>query len=346
MPSGQGESGWSRAGGSPSVADGGGLRCVEEGIFHADDLALTDPEGLETLRRYTLTQASAVDGRPLRLLTRKEWINQVFYPAAWENRATVVGFNLPFDLSRVAVAAAEGRGRNLRGFSFILAAGNAAKGYTERRHVPRVLVKHMNSHAAFIRFSSAMQQTHRTRGWSGRFVDLRTLTFALTAGGHSLQSACAAFGLPGKADPGEHGHITDRYIEYCRTDVERTADLYQACLAAIDGLGLDVDPARLYSSASLSKAVLRALGVTAHSERGQPLAAADIGRFMSAFYGGRAECRNRRTEVPRLSRRRESRQERHLVGEESTPSQAWSEACEHRRAGPVVDCHLRGRRCC
>jgi hypothetical protein len=276
-----------------------GLHCVDEGLFYADDLPESDPAGFAVLQRVAATARSAAGpDRPLPLLSRAQWISQVFYPAAWEGRATVVGFNLPFDLSRIAIAAAEGRGRNLRGFSFTFAEGNRTKGHTERRHVPRVQVKHLNSHAAFIHFASALQQTSSTRGWRGEFVDLRTLTYALTGKGHSLKTACRTFGLPGKANPDGHGRITPAYIDYCRTDVQRTAQLYQRCVAELESLNLPITPARAYSPASLSKAVLDTLGVAPLATRADPLPPEMLGRFMSAFYGGRAECRIRRTEVP------------------------------------------------
>jgi hypothetical protein len=276
-----------------------GLPCVEEGLVYADELPDIDPAGFAVLQWVAATAGSAARSQnPLRLLSRAEWVTKVFYPAAWEGRATVVGFNLPFDLSRIAINAAEGRRGNRRGFSFTLAEGNQAKGYRERRHVPRVQVKHVNAHAAFIRFGSAMQQTAATKGWQGEFVDLRTLTYAMTGQGHGLESGCRVFGLPGKADPGEHGRITPNYVAYCRTDVERTAQLYQRCIAELDALNLPITPARAFSPASLSKAVLDTFGVTPHTTRADPLPPEMLGRFMSAFYGGRAECRIRRTEVP------------------------------------------------
>jgi hypothetical protein len=135
----------------------------------------------------------------------------VFYPAAYDNCATVVGFNLPFDIARIAVDATPGRGRNLGGFSFILAQGNEAKGHRERKHRPRVHVQHINSHASFISFATPYKAA---KEWKGDFVDLRTLTFALTAKSHTLNSACEAFELPGKSDPSQHGIITPEYIQF------------------------------------------------------------------------------------------------------------------------------------
>jgi hypothetical protein len=148
-----------------------GVELVEEGRFYADDLPDRDPAGFAVLERAAATgQSAAGPDLPLRLLSRAEWVSQVFYPAAWEGRTVVVGFNLPFDVSRIAIAAAEGRGRNLRGFSFTLAEGNRAKGHKERRHVPRVQVKHINSHAAFIHLGSAMQQTAATKNVLGKGI--------------------------------------------------------------------------------------------------------------------------------------------------------------------------------
>lgn len=274
---------------------GGRLVLGDEGLFYADELPTESPKALLVLREYAATAATAAPGGRLRLLSRDHFINQVFYPAAYDNRATVVGFNLPFDISRVAIDAAEGRGRNLRGFSFTLARGNETKGYREQKHKPRVTVKHINSHAAFIHFSAPYQASQR---WAGEFVDCRTLVFALTGQPHSLDSGCRAMGLDGKADSGAHGIITPGYISYCRVDVQRTAELYQACVRELDALRLPITPATAYSPASLAKAVLRRLGVTPHSQRAHPLPPEVTGWFVSAFYGGRAECRIRHTEVP------------------------------------------------
>jgi hypothetical protein len=269
--------------------------CVQEGLFHADDLQAADPAGMAVLRRYADTTWAATDRGPkrrLQLLTRAQFVQKVLFAAAWQGRTRVVGFNLPFDLSRIAIDCSPGRGANRDGFSFILAAGNAAKGYKERKHRPRVQVKHLNAHRAQISFTAAMGATHR---WRGDFVDLRTLTFALTGRGHSLDSACRAFGVPGKADPGQHGVITPSYIAYCRQDVAATATLYQAADTELTKLQLPLMAPYAYSPASLAKATLTGLGVKPVLERHLDTSPQLMGWAMSAFYGGRAECRIRKT---------------------------------------------------
>jgi hypothetical protein len=277
---------------------GGGWDCVQEGLFHADDLQAADPAGMAVLRRYAANSWAATDRgkkRRLELMTRAQFVEKVLFAAAWEGRARVVGFNLPFDLSRIAIGVTEGRRANRGGFSFILAAGNTAKGHKENKYRPRVQVKHLNSHRAQIGFATAMGATHSNRG---DFVDLRTLTFALTGRGHSLDSACAAFGVPGKADPGQHGVITPSYVGYCRQDVAATAALYQAAEVELAKLRLPLTAPYAYSPASLAKATLTGLGVRPVLDRHPDTPPQLMGQAMSAFYGGRAECRIRKTPVP------------------------------------------------
>jgi hypothetical protein len=79
--------------------------------------------------------------------------------------------------------------------------------------------------------------------------------------------------------------------------VQRTAELYQRFIAELDGLNLTITQRGPPALASLSRAVLDALPVSPHVRRADPLPGQVEGRFMSAFYGGRAECRIRRTEV-------------------------------------------------
>jgi hypothetical protein len=270
---------------------------VEEGLFHANDLHATDPDAWAVLVEFARTNAQPTDPprAGMRLLSRDVFVEKVFFPLAYEGRSRVIGFNLPFDLSRLAIAVGDARDKNRGGFSLTLAPGNATKGYTERRHRPRLAIKHVNAQRSQIAFTRPLEpeQGH----WAGGFVDLRTLTHALTGRSHTLQSACEAFGLPGKADPGQHGVVTAEYVHYCRQDVAATADLYLAAAAELDTWGLPLTPQTAYSPASFAKATLKALGVTPVTER-LALPASLLGVAMSAFYGGRAECHIRKVLLP------------------------------------------------
>jgi hypothetical protein len=91
---------------------GGELR--EEGLLYADEL----PRRLrKRLERYVAAQNSR--GGTLPLLNRKEFLEK-FYKAVYKGRALLVGFNLPFDLSRIAFTSRPARGRFAGGFSLAL----------------------------------------------------------------------------------------------------------------------------------------------------------------------------------------------------------------------------------
>ena len=92
------------------------LRCAEEGLFHPDDLFVRDPEQLATIRDYAARAVANVDrsqrdaNRTLQVLSRHEFCERMLWGACWRNRATLVGFNLGFDLSRLRLSWHEGRG--------------------------------------------------------------------------------------------------------------------------------------------------------------------------------------------------------------------------------------------
>lgn len=74
---------------------------IDEGLFHGDDLGIEDRT---KLRAYQRTHdADTTRREPLRLISRREFLTEVFWPVAYKQRGLVVGFNLPFDLSRIAV---------------------------------------------------------------------------------------------------------------------------------------------------------------------------------------------------------------------------------------------------
>lgn len=86
-------------------------RCIEEGLFHADAATASD---LKVLRQYVEnpTNIPETERLPpqikLRLMSRTLFVNRVFWRAV-RSGDLVVGFNLPFDLSRLAVKYANAR---------------------------------------------------------------------------------------------------------------------------------------------------------------------------------------------------------------------------------------------
>jgi len=201
-----------------------GAVCVQEGILYADDLPKRDPSGFETLQRYVKDhKADVFPGRSttLKLLSRSEFVEQVLWRCAYKARATVVGFNLPFDLSRLAIDASAARSH---GGHTTYVGGHSLRLFDVERYRPRIDVKAIDSKRTLMGFTTP----HQEEPFRGHFLDLRTLCFALTNRGHSLESACGAFDVPYTKRAVTHGHITEDYVTYCREDVEATTKLHRA----------------------------------------------------------------------------------------------------------------------
>jgi hypothetical protein len=221
------------------MRDQAGAACVEEGLFHADDLSTGNPTGLTILREYAAShKAAVVPGVSLRLklLSRWEFVNRVLYPAACRAQATVVTFNSLFDIARVAFGVKPARGRFQGGFSFTLWQYRDAQGvWREDKYRPRITVKSIDSKRAMKRFTVPREveavdlrtddQTDEVV-FGGGLLDLRQVAYALTNEGHSLESACKAFGVSYVKRKVQHGKITPEYIDYNREDVWATVELY------------------------------------------------------------------------------------------------------------------------
>jgi hypothetical protein len=92
---------------------------LEEGLFYADDL---DAVQLDVLRKYVRSENRKKTGitRPkLKLYSRDAFVEKVFHVAIQAD-AAVCAFNLPFDLSRIAVEYRVAHGAGKRGWSFVL----------------------------------------------------------------------------------------------------------------------------------------------------------------------------------------------------------------------------------
>jgi hypothetical protein len=305
------------------------LECLQEGLFSPDDLASWNPEAaaeIEQLKRERPAAIEVVEDQiatpRLVVVGLKEFLDRTLWRAAWKLRAGVVCFNSPFDLSRIAWHAGEartGKGMAARGrydpyaggFSFAVWERNQwIGGKRESRHRPRIAIKSIDSKRALKGFRAPYEtdtidqipgggetEPDPEFRWRGDFLDLRTLTFALTDRGHTLESACEAFDVPYVKREVEHGRITREYVEYCREDAHATQRLCEATLAEFIRHPVPLQASKAFSPATIGKSYLKAMGVRPPRDR-QRWNPRFLGWAMSAYYGGRAECRIRRTPVP------------------------------------------------
>jgi hypothetical protein len=89
----------------------GKYRCVAEGIFYRDDLPQSQVKFLERYKSdpQTLPPVEVFPAQTiLGLMSRSSFVSRVFWKSIRKGDL-IVGFNLPFDLSRLAVKWAEGK---------------------------------------------------------------------------------------------------------------------------------------------------------------------------------------------------------------------------------------------
>lgn len=301
-----------------------GVTCVEEGLFYADDLPTADPEGFARLTEYLASRADAdvAPGFPSRLLlmSASDWLQKRLFRYGYQHRhrehTDVVGFNLSFDLGRLASHWGEARGENRGAFSLGLWGQYDRDGeWHDRRYHPRLIVRSIDPRRTLFSWGPLKKEDADGASQPARFVDLHTLAFALTDQNHTLESAGAAFGDPWQKDPIPYGIVDERSLNYARDDVRHTAILYRACLAELRlHTGVELDAPRLYSPATVGSRYLEAIGVAHPLGRfmadpelvrdapgftvGQRIHPRLIGFAMGGFFGGRAEARLVRTPVP------------------------------------------------
>jgi len=249
------------------------------GVFCNDKIQQRE---LEILRIYC-------NATGIPLMTRKEFVDDVFYPEVFYKETYCVGFNLPFDIGRIAIDYGDAREKSMRkGFSFKL---------SNNMKYPRVLIKHVSNTISFIKLGRSLDKSR----WNfrGNFLDLRTLGWAIRNKKYSLQSACEDFNTPiRKIKVREHGRITKDYIGYCINDVKSTYEVFRAMLMEYEKHDIDLPITKAYSPASIGKALLEKIGIKRASEKIRNIPDSMLGYLMSTYYGGRSEVRIRKKPVP------------------------------------------------
>ena len=265
-----------------------GDQLKDRGVFYNSD-ALTKRE-LATLRRYAKEHG-------VKLLTLAEFVDKVFVRCVYHWQATCIGFNLPFDISRIAYGHAPARGRKMRGgFSFDMVP-NGKSG-------PRLRIKHLSRRVSLIDFSGSGQKLprgmrkRRVQGPRRRpaFVDVHTLAAALLGRTYPLKGLQEALQTPTpKLDVKEHGKVTPEYIRYAIQDVQVTWECFEKLRRRYEAYRLVLTPIRhIYSEASVGKAYLRQFGIRPWREVQPDFPAGLIGKIMGTYYGGRSEVHLRR----------------------------------------------------
>lgn len=265
-----------------------GAALFEAGVFF-------DPEAIKQSEQDCVQHFAKQRG--LQCKTVAEFVDDVFYGKAFELRATFVGFNLPFDLSRLAVRHGLARGKMHGGFTFQLSSD---------KYKPFVQIKHLSRLAAFIQFAG-IKRRNDTKGMRkkqieppirrGAFIDVQTIAAALTSQSFSLYGLANFLKLESrKLETNEHGLvITPDYVNYAVQDAQVTWEAYQALVLKFEGHSLqNARLSQILSEASLGRAYLKEMGIKPWREVQPEFPEEVIGTIMSTYFGGRAEVHIRR----------------------------------------------------
>ncbi|AFV22388.1 DNA-directed DNA polymerase B [Methanolobus psychrophilus R15] len=217
----------------------------------------------------------------LAIYTLNEFIDNVFYPEVYTLKTLCIGFNLPFDVSRLAKGMGISRAKNKGGFTFTLS-GNIFS--------PPIIIKKIGDAHTF-KFTTTKVNTGEDY-FSGYFLDVQTLAevllqskrISLEKAGEKLNTSTQ------KMKNIEHGRVTERYIDYLITDVETTFEVYQKLITELDTYQIDIPLTKIYSSASIGKYALKQLGIKPFLELNPDFSPEMLGNIMTSYYGGRCEC--------------------------------------------------------
>ena len=207
----------------------------------------------------------------------------IFLYEVFDLKSRCIGFNLPFDLTRIAIKSTNGRKYYKNGFSLL---------YSNDLNYPRLHITHISNAFSFIGWGTLKNSKNK---FKGNFVDLRTLCFALTNKKYSLESACKVFETEiQKQKAHKHGTVTKEYIKYCINDVKTTYSLYLKTKKEFDGYNLNLLVNKIYTPATIGKQFLKQMNIRSFLKQNPKFPKNIIGNIMTAYFGGRTENKIRK----------------------------------------------------
>lgn len=244
---------------------------LEEGIVH-DKLTPREMDALRAFSRSTKADTVEDGYDRIRLYSRDKFVGEVL-GISIQAHAFIVCFNAGFDLSRLAVdweTAANG------GWSLILSQWRDldTRQLVPNKYFPRIVIKALNSKTSIIHSTRAPMcepgdESGRVELWPpGRFLDVRTVLWAMRNRSYSLKSACREFKTAHqKIDRRPTGRVTPEEIEYARNDVACTVDLLNATKQKFDLHQIAKGPDQMFSPASVAKDYLEGMHIKHPSEK-------------------------------------------------------------------------------
>lgn len=252
------------------------------GLFYGEVLTKTQIKILENYAK----------SNKLKLMARKDFVIK-FVEYVYHRRAICSGFNIPYDLTRICIDFSTSK-RDHDGFSIRL---------SDDRFMPRLFIKSINSKRAFINFIPPYFKNRRKKhNYSGTFCDLRTVIFATTGKGLTLEKSCELFNVEHKKTKLEkYGEVTPEAIMYCVNDVICVFDLYKVLIKEIEKYGIPLEPSKLSSPASIGKQYFKYMNVKPFFQQNPNFPKPILGAILTAYYGSRTEIHIRKDPTKKIS---------------------------------------------
>jgi hypothetical protein len=245
---------------------------------------------------WALVDACAEAG-DLDVLEAPAFIDEVFLPLLFGMGGTCVGMHLPPILARLARRFDVAHSGAMRdGFTFQL---------SEDPRAPWAQIRHLSATEALIRFTVPRRQRTprgmRRRGlrvgaFRGFFLDIETAAAALLEFRGDLTGLGQLLGTMTRrraAEPSTGG-LDESVLTRVLTDAQVIWECSLALQERYKTFGLDEPLARIYSGASLGKALWGQLGVRPLRVQARQLPMELSGHLMAAYSGGRSEVGERR----------------------------------------------------
>ena len=255
-------------------------------LFHDDDSF--SHSKIEKIKSCVASLES-FHGNTIDVMSRQEFVSKIFYPHVYFGRAACVGFDIPFEISRLSIH--YGKARNMQnGFSFKL---------SENLYHPNIRIKSINGNASFVQFASPIRKKSEKKRnpYRGFFVDVKTLHHSVTN-----KSSDDIFEISDTKYDSAKTRQDSSLKNSIRQSICKTIaihEIYQNLTSQLASFFLlETEHAgQLYSPASLAKKYLEKLGIRPFLQKNPEFPKEVLGFVMSAYYGGRTEVRIRKKPV-------------------------------------------------
>jgi hypothetical protein len=263
----------------------GMLTILERGLFLADNPVSGDENGMSVIARYALENGMLA-------MSTQQFCERFLWKYCNKADVTLVGANLPFDISRIAVRAVESRKLD-DAFSFRVFRDASGREYGPR---PSITVKKLGPKKQIIQWGTSQERKFS----HGAFIDVLQAVAAHNGGQHfSLGKAAELYGTEHrKSDADYTGPITPEYLSYCVNDIMVTAEIFQAVSRQHAERKSGTPLKSVFSTASLSKALMDDLGVIPPLTANPGFPSDILGMSMASFIGARTEAHIVNTAVP------------------------------------------------